>query len=194
MDSDRYTWGDIWIGLDPSYSGFGFIGLVASHAIPGGLGTLEGQMAFPPSEAGRGGVRLARIYRVLTDFLGSLAGNYRVRGVAIEGYAPGAKFNREILGELGGITRLVVHQVYGEICGPALIVPPSSLKKFATGKGNAPKDNVLLAVFKKWGVEFKSNDLADAYTAARIAYAADNGADLEYEKQVLAQLTRTDTE
>lgn len=180
--------GPMWIGIDPSYSGFAFIGLIVSDRIPGGFGTLEGTSSFAPAEYGKGGARLSRIYHYLLKFFGALHWDYDIRGVAIEGYAPGAKFNRELLGELGGVTRLAVHDALHEICPPPLIVPPTSLKKFATGKGNVPKDNVMLAVFKKWGVEFKSNDLADAYTVARVAYAADNGAELEYEKQVLAQL------
>jgi hypothetical protein len=62
------------------------------------------------------------------------------------------------------------------------------------GDENVPKDNVMLAVYKKWDAEFTSNDLADAYTLARIAYAVDNGADLEYEKAVLVQLIGTVTQ
>lgn len=188
MDEETYIEADMWIGIDPSYSGFGFIGLIASDTIPGGLGTLEGRTSFAAAEAGKGGARLSRIYHYLIRLFGELSHHYRIRGVAIEGYAPGAKFNRELLGELGGITRLAVHDALHEVCPPPLIVPPTSLKKFATGKGNIPKDNVLMAVYKKWGAEFQSNDLADAYTLARIARAADLGAELEYEKQVLVQL------
>lgn len=189
MEED-ITKGPMWLGIDPSYTGFGFIGLVVGDNIPGGFGTLEGHTSFAAAEFGKGGARLSRIYHYFTRFFGSLSCQYQIRGVAIEGYAPGAKFNRELLGELGGVVRLAVHDALHEVCPPPLIVPPSSLKKFATGKGNVPKDNVLLAVYKKWGKEFKSNDLADAYTAARIAYAVDNGAELAYEREVLSALTQ----
>jgi Holliday junction resolvasome RuvABC endonuclease subunit len=196
MDSpgDDYRTADMWIGMDPSYSGFGFIGLIPSDSIPGGLGTLQGHTSFAPTQFGRDGARLSRIFNYFVRFLGDLSHHYRIRGVAIEGYAPSAKFNRELLGELGGIIRLAVHEALHEVCPPPLIVSPSSLKKFATGKGNVPKDNVMLAVYKKWDAEFTSNDLADAYTLARIAYAVDNGADLEYEKAVLVQLIGTVTQ
>lgn len=49
------------------------------------------------------------------------------------------------------------------------IISPSELKKFVTGKGNAQKDLMLLNVYKKWGVEFTDNNLADAYSLARMA-------------------------
>lgn len=49
------------------------------------------------------------------------------------------------------------------------IIAPGTLKKFVTGKGNAKKDLILLKVYKKWGVEFEVDDLADAYGLARMA-------------------------
>jgi len=49
------------------------------------------------------------------------------------------------------------------------IVTPGELKKFVTGKGNSKKELILLKTFKKWGVEFDNNNLADAYGLARMA-------------------------
>lgn len=49
------------------------------------------------------------------------------------------------------------------------VIAPGTLKKFVTGKGNAKKDLMLLKVYKKWGVEFEVDDLADAYGLARMA-------------------------
>lgn len=50
---------------------------------------------------------------------------------------------------------------------PVLVVAPSSLKKFITGKGSAKKEMVILEVFKRWGVSVKDNNEADA---AGLAY------------------------
>lgn len=83
----------------------------------------------------------------------------------IEHYAMGAKFGRELAGELGGILRVMMHE--NEI--DYIEIPPLRLKQFATGKGSAEKDHILLAVFKKWGVEFKTNDEADAFILAQMA-------------------------
>ncbi|MHA1814484.1 MAG: crossover junction endodeoxyribonuclease RuvC [Candidatus Heimdallarchaeaceae archaeon] len=49
------------------------------------------------------------------------------------------------------------------------VIAPGTLKKFVTGKGNAKKDLMLLNVYKKWGVEFDNDNLADAYGMARMA-------------------------
>ena len=49
------------------------------------------------------------------------------------------------------------------------IIEPTVLKKFVTGKGQCKKNLILLKVFKKWGIEFESDDLADGYSLARFA-------------------------
>lgn len=40
-------------------------------------------------------------------------------------------------------------------------VSPSTLKKFASGKGNTKKDEMKLKVFRKWGIEFEKDPGAD---------------------------------
>lgn len=49
------------------------------------------------------------------------------------------------------------------------IIPPGILKKFITGKGNCKKNLILLHVFKKFGETFDNDNLADAYSLARLA-------------------------
>lgn len=87
--------------------------------------------------------------------------------VAIEHYAMGCKFNREALGELGGVLRVMLF----EEDFPYIEIPPLRLKQFATGQASAEKDHILLAVYKKWGIEFKTNDEADAFILAQMARA-----------------------
>lgn len=87
--------------------------------------------------------------------------------VAVEGYAFGAKAQQHKLGELGGIVK---HQLW--VMGvDTLIVPPTSLKKFATGKGACPKGAVMVAVYKRWDYEAKDDNQADAIVLAHIARA-----------------------
>ncbi len=50
-------------------------------------------------------------------------------------------------------------------------IPPLRLKQFATNKAAAEKDLVIKEIYKRWGVEFKTNDEADAYVLAQIARA-----------------------
>jgi crossover junction endodeoxyribonuclease RuvC len=85
--------------------------------------------------------------------------------VVLEGPAFGVSKTISIfqLGELAGMTKekLFIQNI------PFRIVPPTVLKKFITGKGNATKDIVMLKIYKKYGIEFEDNNLADAYALAR---------------------------
>jgi hypothetical protein len=68
----------------------------------------------------------------------------RPQVVVLEGYAMGPTRNMagsRSVAELGGVVRLILHE--REI--PFADVPPSTLKKYATGKGNAKKDAVIAA-------------------------------------------------
>lgn len=50
---------------------------------------------------------------------------------------------------------------------PVAVVSPSARAKYATGRGNAGKDEVLAAVIRRYpDVEITGNDQADAYTLA----------------------------
>jgi crossover junction endodeoxyribonuclease RuvC len=78
--------------------------------------------------------------------------------VVIEGYAFDRPNQAHQIGELGGIIRFTLWEagkLYVEIA-------PSSMKKFATGTGNASKDEVLVAAVKKLGYQGFSKDQADA--------------------------------
>lgn len=72
-------------------------------------------------------------------------------------------------------------------------VAPTQLKKYVGGQ---QKEDVKLAVFKRWGFEHKSNDVVDAYVLARIAQALVYPGLVELtkpQKEVLAKLSDTDT-
>lgn len=171
------------IGIDQSYSGFGLV--VYSG------GTHEQVLGkFEPKKYGTGISRLNAIENWLFDQLDGI--ETKVIHVAMEGYANGAKFGRETAGELGAAVKRVLLDHFGDKLnglGYPTIVPPTSLKKFVTGKGNATKDQMLLHTYKKWGVEFADNNLADAYGLARMADAIENGTYLKYESDVLSALT-----
>ena len=52
-----------------------------------------------------------------------------------------------------------------------LAFAPTQIKKFETGSGNAPKDNMLKSVFKKHNFDTNSNNIADACAAAYLGKA-----------------------
>jgi len=79
---------------------------------------------------------------------------------------------------------------------PFIIVTANQAKKFATGNGRADKSLVVRDVFRKWEVEAKDDNQADACTMAHMAHglwriengSADKGDFLKYEAEVLGKV------
>ena len=68
-------------------------------------------------------------------------------------------------------------------------VPPTSLKKFATGKGTVKKDNMVLPIYKKWGFEHSSDNVRDAFVLAQMAKGMYQSTNLlEYEEEALKKV------
>ena len=92
-----------------------------------------------------------------------------VKIAVIEGIAYGIIRSRS-LSQLSGLNYMVrEYLLLRDI--PFIIVAPTTLKKFITGKGNCAKDVMLLETYKRYGVSFKDDNLADAYGLARIGEA-----------------------
>jgi len=89
------------------------------------------------------------------------AGLEDIRVMVIEGFSYGSAGNAVIgMGYLGYRIREMLEELKLPFIEPA----PS----YATGKGNCGKDLILQQVYKRWGVEFTNNNLADAYVLAQI--------------------------
>jgi crossover junction endodeoxyribonuclease RuvC len=67
--------------------------------------------------------------------------------------------------ELAGIVKFRIWSVQGRY---PLIIPPTMLKKFATGVGVGEKPAMAVAAFKRFGWEHKSNDVTDAFLLAQL--------------------------
>ena len=150
------------IGIDQSYSGFAIATEeeVRVHNFP---------LSKYPSDAHR----LEHIY---SWFHNMLVYDNGVEFVTMEGYAPGAKFGREMAGELGGAVKIACARAGV----PVVAVAPTTLKKFVTGRGNAKKNEMLLGVYKRWGEEFTNDNAADAFSLRQFgrAYWKDDVANL----------------
>lgn len=177
--------GDVFLGIDQSYSGF-----AVSAYYPYVNDAMGAVWKYPTTKYGSG---IDRLNQIASDLVGLLyqleSDNWNVQHVCIEGYASDRKFGREVAGELGATVKSALFSCLPEpVCYPT-IVPPTSLKKYVTGAGNAAKDNMLLGVYKKWGVEYKDNNLADSYGLARLAEAIyTNTTQYKYEEEVIAKL------
>ncbi len=90
------------------------------------------------------------------------------RLVAIEGYGFCSQ-KANVQGEFGGILRDRLGLALPNNLLHVAEVAPATVKKFATGKGNAKKIHVVAAIVKRYGVEFKTDDEYDAYALARLA-------------------------
>ena len=90
--------------------------------------------------------------------------------VVIEGYSFGSQGRAVFdVAELGGCVRFLLHR----LGMPFVNVPPATLKKFATGKGNAPKDAMIAEAIRRFGFAGFDNNEADAFLLwcmARHAY------------------------
>ena len=110
-------------------------------------------------------IKLAEVYKD-----GHSVVNVAMEGTVLQSQAA------SILGELAGITKLALYIFFDARvkpdCALPLQIPPMTLKKYATGKGTAKKQEMLLQIYKRWGVEFNDDNAADAYALARLATGA----------------------
>ncbi len=159
----------ITLGIDPSLTATGYCRMIDGEP------TIWGEWK---SEV-KGLPRLSWLNHVIKI---ELEQDYAL--VCIEGYAFARPNQAHQLGELGGALRL---QLYWRD-NPWIEIAPTALKKFATGKGNADKNQIMLQVYKRWGFEAESNNVADAFVLAKIAYHIASGKSdglTDYQQDVL---------
>jgi hypothetical protein len=168
---------NISIGIDQSYSGFGITILNIDN--PDEYSTL----VFKAEQSHID--RLVWVRERLRKLL-VLSGGFKSVTVAMEGYAFGTTM-AHMLGELGAIVKLTCYEELAKFEGKyPYIIPPTTLKKYITGKGTGvQKNQILLNVYKKWGVEFNDDNAADSYALAMLA--AGKG-ELAYEKEILEKI------
>ena len=157
-----------FVGIDQSLTGFAVTF----------LGTDNKYQTLVYKGIGTGIVRLVDIYTWLSKELYK----YKILDVAIE--APIKMSHSAIIsGELFGLVRMCLYD-QGRLA--PIQIPPTMLKKYVTGKGTGvQKNQMLLQVYKKWGIEFTDDNAADSYGIARIVAGL---ADTTYEKDVLDKL------
>lgn len=154
------------VAFDLSLTATGF-----ARSLPAGAWSTD--ILSPPSSSGRGMRRLAWI----RDEVLRLATGADL--VILEGYAFGAKrqSHTRAIAEAGGVVRLALF----EAGIPYAEVPPAVLKKAATGRGNAPKEDVLAAAIRRLGYGGHDHNEADALwllMLGRLWYAAPGAPDL----------------
>jgi len=97
-----------------------------------------------------------------------IAKEYKVSFIIIEDYAYHG--NRGSLVTLAEIGTMIRWRLWADKI-PYLAAAPNTVKKFVAGAGNAPKDQMRLAVWKRWAFEDASMDVVDAFAMAKTAQA-----------------------
>lgn len=101
---------------------------------------------------------------------GKLLDTYKPTLAVIENYGFGNSFTLVTLVELGTAVRLACKERNIDM----VFIPPTSLKSFigdGDGKGKITKDMIMLEVYKRWGFDPTTNNIADAYGLSRIGKA-----------------------
>jgi len=111
---------------------------------------------------------LARI-RKIVEQIRETVDKYRPDVAVIENLAFMAR-NTTALTQLAGLNYFcrAMLKDYGV---PFYLCAPTTLKRFATGKGNCPKDNIMMEVYKRWHVTITNNNLADGFILSKIGQA-----------------------
>lgn len=168
---------NIAIGIDQSYSGFGITFLDTD------TGNWRTEVFKAP---GSHVDRLHWISEYLKQTFSDLAKQAENIDVGIEGYAFGSQM-ANMAGELGAVVKLACYISLDKFHGKyPYIIPPTMIKKYVTGKGTGvQKNQILLNVYKKWGVEFTDDNAADSYA---IAHLVGGRRSLAYEIEVFDKI------
>jgi Holliday junction resolvasome RuvABC endonuclease subunit len=110
----------------------------------------------------RGPQRLSVVSHAVWDWMksrGAKAGSLVVQ----EGYGFSSQMAHST-GELGGCVR---RDLYENGCN-LVVIPPSTLKRWVTGKGNDDKNVVIKKAFQRWGFDVDEDNQCDAFTCAML--------------------------
>lgn len=149
------------IGIDPSLTRTGIAildgdGITVTHI------TSKGRAGATPTESAARLDRLCAELGRLLDGLGTIA------LVAIE--LPAMSQHNAGTSLVNGLWWSFVRTIHDRGL-PMAAITPTSLKTYATGKGNAGKDEVLLAVARRFpSVSIETNDQADAVVLAAMGW------------------------
>lgn len=114
--------------------------------------------------------------------------------VAIEGYSFASRNSQAFsIGELGGVvrTRLWERNI------PFVDIPPTCRAKFATGRGNAAKTEVMSSISAKTGIIFSgkgADDMCDAWILEEMCKTVIGVSEYEWSATQLSALDKIDWE
>ena len=170
---------DITIGIDQSLTGFALTAMSVNEPLK--------HLTWVYKSTYFGIERLVDIRQWFLDTIDYLEQEleHNILDLAMEGTVLQSQAAL-VLGELSATVRLAIYDKFDDEKKYPLKVPPMTLKKYAAGKGNAKKQEMLLQIYKRWGLEFSDDNAADAYALARLASKAHIN---DIEKAVVEQMS-----
>lgn len=148
----------IFVGLDLSLTSTGVA------VIHNGVATVR-RITSKPKPKATSEDTAARLDALVAEIISSIPGSDQTL-IAVEGPSFGSSGSAAHI--LGGLWWLVRHALRVEGFD-VVVAAPGTVKKYATGSGNAPKDQVLAAVVRRYSaVDVTGNDEADALVLAAI--------------------------
>ena len=153
------------IGLDLSLASTGYVELVDGEIQKKELIKSKPEGTIPFDET-------VRLNNILGEIVG-LLNKHLIAGdrcspadlVVLEGLAFMARNTRSIV-QLAGLHFMVRDWLYRSKCS-FIVVAPTTLKKFITGKGNSPKDTMMMETYKRYGMTLTNNNICDAFCLAK---------------------------
>lgn len=145
------------LGIDPSFTCTGLVILSPRCVI------YQNDVVTPSKEN-----IIARVFTIM-DTIDWAIEYYKPTICVIEGMAFSAK-GKSVM-DTGYLGYRLRERIQWENGHPLIEPAPTAVKKFATGQGNCGKELILQQVYKRWGIEYHNNNLADAYVLAQIGMA-----------------------
>lgn len=128
----------------------------------------------------------------ISESIGNLIVEFKIDAVLIEGYAFSSRNSQaHSIGELGGVVRVMLHRMDT----PYIEIPPTCRAKFATGRGNASKNEVISFVSAKTGLIWKNpgaDDKCDAWILEEMALTKIGKQRFDWPKTSLEVLAKVD--
>lgn len=149
------TTSTLWVGVDPS-------------ATSTGLALITPELTLTTTTIRPNELRLGPRLKYIQDKLLEFVKDKDIQDIfaCVEGPSLESTNKADTLGQVRGVV-LVTLENLGAV---VTVIPPTTLKKFATRSGSADKEDMIKAAFHKWNVTLK-DDAADAAWLAQLAYS-----------------------
>ncbi|WP_100373097.1 hypothetical protein [Bacillus sp. FJAT-45037] len=169
-----------YVGIDPSTK-TGFVALDA-----------EGNVLKAKELKGIGDKDPKRITTLVKEIVDHIKPGEKI---AIEGFSYGSKGRG--IGFQFGLGYAIRIALYSRNLS-FVEVTPGQLKKYACGKGNAPKEDLEQPIFENWGFSHSSDNVLDAFVLAKIIEALNNYDSMrftlkDYQREVIETILNPET-